>query len=486
MLAWILLITQYTLNRENTMTLTINLLIANIATNFAIIAIVLYCFQKYSRKDIITILLSKLESIESFNNRLESTFRQENMHLRTQRNDDAKDLREELNKNILALGQSLEGRFDSTGRRLDNRLSQFSTDQSKNFKDLTTALSTNLTHVTQELRSISEKNDTRIESVRKTIEERLDILRSDNSNKLEQMRLTVDEKLQGTLDKRLGESFKQVSQQLDQVHQGLGEMQTLAVGVGDLKRVLTNVKSRGGWAEVQLGALLDQMLSPEQYLTNARIKEDTQQSVEFAIRIPINDDEILLPIDAKFPHEDYDRLTDAMERAHSVDIEQSTKQLMRSIKNEAKRISEKYVHPPKTTEYAIMYLPTEGLYAEVVRQPGLVSEIQLNYRVTITGPTTLTAVLNSLQMGFRSLAIQQHSSEVWKVLDETKSEFQKFGGVLTKVKSHIDKASNTLDQVDTRTRVINRKLKNVTSVEVIEQPENSSDKEPIKIPPTIN
>jgi DNA recombination protein RmuC len=279
------------------------------------------------------------------------------------------------------------------------------------------------------------------------------------------MQKVVDEKLQGTLEKRLGESFKQVSERLEQVHKGLGEMQSLANGVGDLKRVMTNVKSRGTWGEFQLSAILEQVLSPDQYEANVATKPGGSERVEFAIRLPGKDDAdgavVYLPIDAKFPSEDYQRLIDAQDAADPDGVATASKQLENAIKSCAKDISTKYLSPPHTTDFGIMFLPTEGLYAEVVRRAGLVEHCQRHCRVVVAGPTTLAAILNSLQMGFRTLAIQKRSSEVWKVLGAVKTEFGKFGDVIAKVKKKLQEAANTVDQAEPRTRVMTRELRNV-------------------------
>lgn len=297
------------------------------------------------------------------------------------------------------------------------------------------------------------------DSIRRTVEERMDKLRSENTEKLEQMRATVDEKLHTTLEKRLGESFALVSERLEKVHQGLGEMQTLATDVGGLKRVLTNVKTRGTWGEVQLGNLLEQMLSPEQFIKNAHIKENSSEVVEFAVKLP--DGDVLIPIDSKFPMEDYDRLVQAADQADASLVESASIELEKRIKMEAKRISDKYVYPPKTTDFGIMFLPTEGLYAEIMRRPGLAAEIQNKFRISIAGPSTLGAFLNSLQMGFRTLAIQKRSGEVWQVLNEAKTEFEKYALWVEKVKRNIEQAHKTLDEAETRTRAVNRKLRSV-------------------------
>ncbi|MBQ8250402.1 MAG: DNA recombination protein RmuC [Alphaproteobacteria bacterium] len=298
------------------------------------------------------------------------------------------------------------------------------------------------------------------DSIRKTVEERLDKMNFDNKQKLDEMRTTVDEKLHVTLEKRLGESFSQVSERLEKVHQGLGEMQLLASDVGGLKRVLSNVKTRGTWGEVQLGALLEQMLTPEQYIKNAHIDPASQEVVEYAIKLP--EGEVLIPIDSKFPIEAYERLIDAAEKADTSLIDSASVELERQIRLEAKRIASKYVCPPKTTDFAIMFLPTEGLYAEVMKKAGLAGEIQAKHRVSIAGPSTLGAFLNSLQMGFRSVLIQKRSGEVWQTLNEVKTEFEKYISWVEKVKRNIELTSKTLDEADTRTRAMARRLRHVS------------------------
>lgn len=310
--------------------------------------------------------------------------------------------------------------------------------------------------------------DRRVEAaqgeLRKAVEARLDALRAENAQQLEQMRQTVDEKLQGTLEKRLGESFKLVSERLEQVHKGLGEMQSLANGVGDLKRVLTNVKTRGTWGEVQLGSLLEQVLTPDQFVRDAITRPGSQERVEFAVRLPGRGDgdaEVLLPIDAKFPQEDYERLVHAAERADAEGVEAAGRQLEARVKASAREIRDKYVNPPHTTDFAILFLPTEGLYAEVLRRPGLVDQLQRDCRVTLAGPTTLAATLNALQMGFRTLAIQKRSSEVWEVLEAVKTEFGRYGEVLDKVQKKLHEASKSIDGVAVRKRAIERKLRAV-------------------------
>lgn len=320
----------------------------------------------------------------------------------------------------------------------------------------------------KQLTQMVQLNEQKLEQVRETVENRLRHMQSDNEQKLEQMRATVDEKLHATLEKRLGDSFKLVSDRLELVHQGLGEMKTLASGVSDLKKVLTNVKTRGTWGEVQLGSLLEQIFAPEQYERNVETKTGSGERVEYAIKLPgRNGDDIpcWIPIDAKFPQEDYQRLVDAAEIGDVTALDAAAKALENRIKLEAKTIRDKYIDPPQTTDFALMFLPTEGLYAEILRNGSLVDHIQREYRVVITGPTTLSAILNSLQMGFRTLAIEKRSSEVWKVLGSVKTEFGKFGDLLEKTKKKLDEASNTIDDAARKTRTIERKLSGVNELQ---------------------
>ncbi|QQC63957.1 DNA recombination protein RmuC [Paraburkholderia ginsengisoli] len=321
-----------------------------------------------------------------------------------------------------------------------------------------------------QLGQLTEANDRRFAEVRATIEQRLKDIEANNSAKLEEMRRTVDEKLHATLEQRLGESFKLVSDRLEQVHRGLGEMQTLAAGVGDLKKVLTNVKTRGTWGEVQLEALLEQLLTADQYAKNIATVPKSTERVEFAIKLPGRAEQgsaatpVWLPIDAKFPREDYERLIEAQERADPVAVEEASRALEARIRAEARTIAEKYVAPPHTTDFALLFLPTEGLYAEVLRRPGLTDLLQRDYRVTIAGPTTLTALLNSLQMGFRTLAIERRSSEVWQVLGAVKTEFGKFGDVLAKTKAQLETVTRSIEAAETRTRMMGRKLRDVEAL----------------------
>ena len=316
----------------------------------------------------------------------------------------------------------------------------------------------------KQLQYLTQSNELRLERLRQTLETQVQALQADNSQKLEAMRQTVDEKLHATLEKRLGESFQLVNERLEQVHKGLGEMQALAVGVGDLKKVLNNVKTRGTWGEIQLGALLEQILAPGQYATNVATKPGSDARVEFAIILPGQGGAsgvVHLPIDAKFPQEDYQRLLEAQELADASGAEAAAKALEIRIKAEAKDIRDKYLSPPHTTDFGILFLPVEGLYAEVLRRTGLYETLMREYHVTVAGPTTLSAILSSLQMGFRTLAIEKRSSEVWMLLSAVKTEFGKFGDILEKTNKKLQEASNVMDDAARKSRTIERKLKGV-------------------------
>ena len=321
--------------------------------------------------------------------------------------------------------------------------------------------------MTEQLKALSQATEQRLAQVQTAVEQRLGAIQQDNEKKLEQMRATVDEKLHATLEQRLGESFKQVADRLEQVHKGLGEMQNLARDVGSLNRVLTNVKTRGIFGEVQLAGLLEQVFTAEQYACNVATIPGSAERVEFAIRLPgqrADGAPLWLPIDAKFPREDYERLLDAQERADAVGVEASGKAIENRLRLEAKSIRDKYIAPPHTTDFGILFVPTEGLYAEALRRPGLVEALQREHKVMLVGPTTLLATLTSLQMGFRTLALEKRSAEVWEVLGAVKTEFGKFGEVLAKTKKKLDEASHSIDLAETRTRVMTRKLKSVEAL----------------------
>ena len=370
-------------------------------------------------------------------------------------------LREELAKNREESGVSAR----QSREEMNTLLSTFADSFRAQMIDIATLQKNQLDIFANQLGGLTQTNEQKLERIRETVEVRLKTLQDDNSQKLEQMRATVDEKLHVTLEQRLGHSFKIVSERLEQVHRGLGEMQTLASGVGDLKKVLTNVKTRGMWGEIQLGNLLEQILAPDQFAKNVPTKLGSNERVDFAVRLPGRDREngvpLWLPIDAKFPQVDYERLVEAQEQANSAMIEEAGRQLELRIKGEAKSIKEKYLDPPRTTDFGIMFLPAEGLYAEVLRRPGLFETLQREFRVTITGPTTLGAFLNSLQMGFRTLAIEKRSSEVWRLLGEVKTEFSRFGDVLEKTQKKLLEASNTIETAAMKSRTIERKLKDV-------------------------
>ena len=329
------------------------------------------------------------------------------------------------------------------------------------------ALARSSTQLREQLQALAQTNDQRMAELRHAVEQRLQGIQQDNAAKLEQMRQTVDEKLHATLEQRLGESFRHVAERLEQVHRGLGDMQNLARDVGSLSRVLTGVKTRGVFGEVQLAGLLEQVFTPEQYASNVATVPGSAERVEFAIKLPgqASDGQPLwLPIDAKFPREDYERLLDAQERADPGAAEAAGKALETRLRLEAKSIADKYLAPPHTTDFALLFVPTEGLYAEVLRRPGLFESLQREHRVMLTGPTTLLATLGSLQMGFRTLALEKRSSEVWAVLGAVKTEFGKFGDVLAKTKKKLDEASKTIDDAEVRTRAMARKLKGVESL----------------------
>ncbi|MBA4251000.1 MAG: DNA recombination protein RmuC [Chlorobiaceae bacterium] len=365
-------------------------------------------------------------------------------------NKHSQETREELGKSVL---------------RLSSHLSQSIIDVSKVQKD-------QLSHFAEQINNLTGSVDKKFDLLRDKVEERLLSIESKNEKKLEEMRATVDEKLHSTLELRLGESFKLVSERLEQVQRGLGEMQSLASGVGDLKKILSNVKSRGTWGEIQLENLIEQILTPDQYGKQVATKKGSSERVEFAVKLPgkgdLKSDFCWIPIDAKFPIEDYQRLMIAQEELNQIAIDEAYKALENRIKTEAKSIAEKYLDPPNTTEVALMFLPVESLYAEVLRRPGFFEKIQNDYKVIITSPTTITAILNGLQMGFKSLAIQKRSSEVWNLLGEVKTEFTKFGDILDKTQKKLLEASNTIDDAAKRSRAIERKLKNVQELPAAE------------------
>jgi DNA recombination protein RmuC len=383
-------------------------------------------------------------------------------------------LRQAVETRLTALQQENATRLEEMRRTVDEKLhvtlDRLASTLSDRLVQLGTLQAQQLDAFAQQLARQTQGSEARAEQLRQAVEARLTAIQQENAAKLEEMRKTVDEKLHATLEQRLGDSFRLVSERLEQVHRGLGEMQTLAAGVGDLKKVLTNVKTRGTWGEVQLEALLEQVLTAEQYEKNVATRPKAGERVEFAIRLPGNGDggQVWLPIDAKFPLEDYQRLVEAQERADPAAVELAARALEMRLRDEAKTIRDKYVEPPHTTDFAILYLPTEGLYAEALRRPGLADTLQRESRVSIAGPTTLAALLNSLQMGFRTLAIEKRSSEVWAVLGAIKTEFGKFGEALDATRKKLEQATKSIDAAGVRTRQIERKLRGVEALPAAE------------------
>jgi len=388
-----------------------------------------------------TDILLRVEALKSALETLDRRVGEESTLSRESASRSAGQDREELQRGLRASADSLQARLAEIASLQRGQLDSFAA----------------------QIAAVTQSTGERLDRMRDAVEGKLASIQADNTRQLDRMRETVDEKLKTTLEQRLGESFRQVSERLEQVHVGLGEMRALATGVGDLKKVLTNVRTRGTWGEVQLGALLEQVLTRDQYEKNVATKAGSNDRVEFAVRLPGHDDAgpLWLPIDAKFPQEDYQRIVDAAEAANPALLEESAKQLDARIRLEAKTIREKYVDPPRTTDFAIMFLPTEGLYAEVLRRPGLTDDLQTDYRILVTGPTTLSALLNSLQMGFRTLAIEKRSGEVWALLGAVKTEFGKFGDVLDRTYKKLQEASSTIESAATRTRAIERKLRGV-------------------------
>jgi DNA recombination protein RmuC len=427
--------------------------------------ILIWILLKHHTNDSLIKLKDNLAAIENRHEHTERFIKDEISRNREETAFQAKLGREELGRSLINSSDALLKRMTENAGMQKDMLDSFS----------------------RQLGDMTQMNEKKIEAMRQTVENRLQSLQEDNSKRLEQMRGVVEEKLQDTLEKRLGESFKQVSERLEQVYKGLGEMRSLASGVGDLKKVLTNVKTRGTWGEIHLGNILEQILTPDQYALNVATKENSSERVEFAIKLPgqgSNQEKVVwMPIDSKFPQEDYQRLIDAQETADKELADRSIKNLEIRIKSEAKDIKEKYIDPPHTTDFGIMFLPVEGLYAEVLRRPGLCDFLQREYRIVVTGPTTLAALLNSLQMGFRTLAIEKRSSEVWELLGTVKSEFGKFGDVLARTKKKLQEASNTIDKAEVRTRAIERRLRKVQEIpggepiDLIEEVSNNGEED---------
>lgn len=455
--------------------------IAAVALAFVILVILLVVLFRVGRSDL-TAIAPEFTKLSSLQERMERTTREELTNLRSETGTHAQRAREEQSQSFSRLTNDLQERQIQLNQNQLEKIDQTSQQiaflvqsNEQHFEALRTSLAEAqanlLKTVVAQIGQLAESSAQRLESLRGTVDQQLRQIQQDNAAQLEKMRATVDEKLQGTLEKRLGESFSLVSERLELVQRGLGEMQKLATDVGSLQKVLTNVKTRGGWGEVQLGALLEQVLQAGQYARNVRVKPDSAETVEYAIKLPGGGDEaagpLWLPIDAKFPVEDYQRLQEALERSNAEEIEQAGRDLEASFKVSAAEISKKYLQPPYTTDFAIMFLPTEGLYAELIRRPGLVEKMQREFRVVVAGPTTLAALLNSLQMGFRTLAIQQRSSEVWNVLSSVKAEFGRFGDAIEGVRKKLQEAQNKVDDVTVRSRALSKKLRDVQDTDPV-------------------
>ncbi|MGE5499805.1 MAG: DNA recombination protein RmuC [Syntrophothermus sp.] len=413
------------------------------AAILVIISFLLFIFSRRgNNSQEISLLKNGLDNISRSIERLESSIKDEFARSRNEQNRENREQRGEMSSAVKNFGDSIAQRLTEIASLQKDQLDSF-------------ALI---------LKNTTLSSEDKLEKIRSTVETRLEVLQAENSKKLEEMRATVDEKLQSTLEKRLGESFRMVSERLEQVHKGLGEMQSLAAGVGDLKKVLSNVKTRGVLGEYQLGSILEQILTPDQYAMNVKTNRSGNNLVEYAVKLPGREDRdrtVWLPLDAKFPTEDYQSLLSAYDAGDTLLIEEKSKALSARIKSCAKDIRDKYVNPPDTTDFAILFLPFEGLYAEVLRNPGLFETIQREYKVTITGPTTLAALLNSLQMGFKTLAIEQRSGEVWDLLGAVKTEFGNFGEVLSKTQKKLLEASTAIEKAGVRSRAIERKLRDV-------------------------
>jgi DNA recombination protein RmuC len=385
--------------------------------------------------------------------------------------DISKDLithREELRSSISANHDIIEKRLTSMNVSAETSAKQNREEATASRVELQMSLIESLNKLESKVTDLTDSNARKLQEIQVTLQSEMEKMRKGNEEKLDKMRETVDEKLQGTLEKRLGESFKLVSDNLEAVQRGLGEMKNLATDVGSLQKVLSNVKNRGGWGEVQLERQLEDVLAPNQYAKNVKIKPDSNDLVEFAVKLPgrADGEYVYLPIDSKFPQEDYDRLQTAQESGSADDVANAAKAVEKAIRAQAKLISDKYLHVPVSTDFAIMYLPTEGLFAEVVRRPGLTSDLQNTYRVLVTGPTTLMSLLNSLQMGFKTLAIEKSASDVWKVLGAAKTEFTKYAGVMDKLAKQLETAQNTVSEAGRRTRAVQKSLKDVEGIEL--------------------
>ena len=471
--------------------------------DLVVLLVVVVLVIRSGRSGGIAVLVKReIGQLGSSQERLERTLRADSAQGREEANNASKATREEVNALFRNLSHDVKETLSSSHDEQMELLAELNREFSEDFEkvnrslidnfelfrgEVSNAMSSNqksvlsavsemsiqhknlLDSFSKQLESLTAINQEMLKDIRETLESRLSKLQEDNGRRLEEMRVTVDEKLQSTLEQRLGESFKLVSDRLEQVHKGLGEMATLASGVGDLKRVLSNVKTRGTMGEVQLETMLEQILTPSQYQRSVQVKRNSGERVDFAIKLPGKDDGgdvVWLPIDSKFPLEDYQRLVDAQELGEIEIVNSAARQLEVAIRAQAKSISEKYINPPSTTDFAIMFVPVEGLFAEVLRRPGLWDQLQRESKVIVTGPTTILAILNSLQMGFRTIAIEKRSSEVWKLLGAVKTDFEKFGGLLDKTQKKLEEASNNISAASVRTRAIERRLRDVQEVPI--------------------
>ena len=440
------------------------------------IEIVLWCVAALLALNFVLMLLV-LKQIVFSSNKIGDTAGQDDLHtLSKELSKSQREIRDDIQKAHQSTTKTMTANIGEFGKLLTSQSEGMRSAVGMRFQDLQQstearldkirdAVANQLSSGAKAITDLMHSNETSMEHVRSAVDMRLQAIQTSNEDKLDRMRETVDEKLQSTLEKRLGESFNQVSKRLEEVHRGLGEMQQLATGVGDLKRVLTNVKSRGTWGEVQLGALLEEILAPDQYSANVQPDPGSHHLVEYAVRLPGNDNEpnscVWLPIDSSFPLEDYEKLIEAAEAADKDEVDRVVATFLAAVERQAKNICDKYIAPPNTTDFAIMFLPTEGLYAEVLRAPGSSAHLLHQHRIVVAGPTTLAAILSGLRIGFRTLAIQKRSSEVWEILAAVKTEFGKFGDVMAKLKEQLNTASNTIDQTRTRTRAMERQLQTV-------------------------
>ncbi len=450
------------------------LLYLNIALSLIAVVAVVFLWVRLGRAGADSVardLLPSFERLATLAERTEAAVRDGEQRARRDTDESGRELRREVNQGILDFTKSIQVTLSENRAGVDKKFEEFartSGEFSTSLRDeVRKTMSILADMLKADVKALAESTPQTQDTLRRAVTESLERMRTENEAKLEAMRATVEEKLQGTLEKRLGESFTMVSDRLELVHKGLGEMQALATGVGDLKRLMSNVKDRGGWAEMQLGALLDAVLVREQYVVNARMDPRSAEVVEFAVRMPgqAGGAEIFLPIDAKFPKEDYERLVAAWDAGDAARVREAVDALASVFETEAKRISSKYIRPPHTTDFAVMYVPTEGLFAEAQRMPGLADRLQGKYRVTIAGPSTLNALLNSLQMGFRTLAIQKRSSEVWRVLGEAKAEFKKYADVWEKVSGQLRTAQNSIEEISVRARAVEKRLKDVEVID---------------------